>query len=119
MKVLSTIVYIPFSLAIFDIASISVISIRGLVGVSIYIAFTFSFMLFFTSSRLEVSTIEYLILKLLNTLSKTLKVPPYTLFEITISSPDLNSDNTAVIAANPEAKAKPLYPSSSSAASFF
>ncbi|EHN15236.1 hypothetical protein IYC_10194 [Clostridium sporogenes PA 3679] len=37
MKVLSTIVYIPFSLAIFDIASISVISIRGLVGVSIYI----------------------------------------------------------------------------------
>lgn len=65
-------------------------------------------MLFFTSSKLEVSTIEYLISKWLKTLSKTLKVPPYTLFEITISSPDLNSDNTAVIAANPEAKAKPL-----------
>ena len=62
-----------------------------------------------------VSTDTKLMPKLSNTLLRSLYVPPYTLSDMMSLSPCLKRLRTVVIAARPDAKAKPCVPFSRSA----
>ena len=75
-NVLSTIVRSPFSFAILTTPLISVISSRGLEGVSINIATVSGFTASFTLSRSVVSTNVYLRLNFANMSVMILYVPP-------------------------------------------
>ena len=117
MNVLSTMAMAPCSWATAVAATRSVTSSSGFAGLSRRNALVLSVTAASKSCGRSPSTTRYVMPKLEKTWSSTRYVPPYTLRESTISSPAEKSESTAVMAAIPEAKAKPLVPPSSSAMS--
>src|SRR5690606_15539653 len=117
-KVLSTPTSILCSFAILETATMSMIFIIGLVGVSIQISLVFSVIYSLTFSGSSMETKLNLMPYLANTLVNILYDPPYRSLELIISSPGLNNLTMASMAPSPEEKHRPCLPFSRAARLF-